>query len=169
MSRRISSILRRHLKANRLLFFGLIIMRACSFYRTHNFFYVVAPESLYCERYFRSYLEYKLAFPDAKAERLFKEKERFISEIAVIYAKISRLRKQYRAVIKKLRDLGNRENRNILEFKINKILSNRQFLVLRALNFFSPRSFFFIVPIGERFTDPFFRLLDFFNKNAEMS
>jgi hypothetical protein len=85
----------------------------------------MASESFYCEQYFRSYLKCKLAPPDAKAERLFKEKKRLVSEIAVIYTKISRFRKQYRAVIKKLRDLSNRENRNILEFEINKILSNR--------------------------------------------
>jgi hypothetical protein len=106
MSRRISSILRRHFKANRFLFSDLIIMRACSYYRTYNFFCVITPESFYCERYFRFYLEYKLTSPDAKAERLFKKKERFISEIIAVYTKISRLRKQYRAVMKKLRDLN---------------------------------------------------------------
>jgi hypothetical protein len=68
-------------------------MRTYSFYRTHNFLYIITPKSLYCERYFRFYLKYKLAFPDAKAERLLKKKKRFISEITVIYAKISRLRK----------------------------------------------------------------------------
>jgi hypothetical protein len=93
MPRRTFSTLRRYLKANRFLSSGLIIMRACSFYRTHNFLYIMAPESPYCERYFRFYLKYKLAFPDAKAERLLKKKERLISEIAAAYAKTSRLRK----------------------------------------------------------------------------
>jgi hypothetical protein len=93
MPRRISSTLRHYFKADRFLSSGLIIMRACSFYRTHNFLYMVAPESPYCERCFRSYLEYKLAFPDAKAERLFKKEERLAFEIAAIYAKISRFRK----------------------------------------------------------------------------
>jgi hypothetical protein len=93
MPRRISNTLRRHLKADRFLFSGLIIMRACSYCRIHNFFYIVAPESFYCERYFRSYLKCELAPPDAKAERLFKKEKRFISEITAVYAKISRLRK----------------------------------------------------------------------------
>ena len=93
MSRRISSILRRYLKTDRLLSSGLIVMRAYSFYRIHNFLYVIAPEFSHCERCFRSYLEYKLAPLNAKAERLFKEKERFISEIAAVYAKTSRFRK----------------------------------------------------------------------------
>jgi len=53
----------------------------------------MTPESFYCERYFRFYLKCKLASSDAKAERLFKKKKRFISEIAAIYAKTSRFRK----------------------------------------------------------------------------
>jgi hypothetical protein len=93
MSRRTSNILRRHLKADRFLSSGLIVMRACSFYRIYNFLYVIAPESLYCERYFRSYLKYKLALPDAKAERFLKEEERFASEITAVYTKTSRFRK----------------------------------------------------------------------------
>jgi hypothetical protein len=68
-------------------------MRACSFCRIYNFFCVIAPESSYYERYFRFYLEYELAPPDAKVERFFKEKERLTSEIAVVYAKIFRFRK----------------------------------------------------------------------------
>ena len=91
--RRISSILRRYLKADRLLFSGLIVMRACSFCRIHNFFCMITPESSHCERCFRSYLEYELALLDAKTERLFKKKERLASEIAAAYAKITRLRK----------------------------------------------------------------------------
>jgi hypothetical protein len=75
ISRRTFSILRRYFKANRFLFFGLIVMRVCSFYRIYNFFYVIASESLYYERCFRSHLKYKLALPDAKTERFFKEKK----------------------------------------------------------------------------------------------
>jgi hypothetical protein len=93
MSRRTFSTLRRYFKANRLLFSGLIVMRVCSFYRIYNFLYMMAPESSHCERYFRFYLEYELAPSDAKIKRLFKEKKRLVSEITVIYAKISRLRK----------------------------------------------------------------------------
>ena len=71
--------------------------------------------------------------------------------------------------MKKLRDLGSRENRNILEFEINEMLSNRQFSVLKALNSLSSRPFSFIVPVKKGFTDPFFKLLDFSNKSAEVS
>jgi hypothetical protein len=68
-------------------------MRACSYYRIHNFLCVIAPESLYYERYFRSYLECELISPDIKIERLFKEKERLTFEIIATYTKITRLRK----------------------------------------------------------------------------
>jgi hypothetical protein len=130
ISRRIFSILRRHFKANRFLFSGFIIMRACSFYRIYNFLCVITPESSHCERYFRSYLKYELASLNAKAERLFKKKKRLVSEIAAAYAKITHFRKQYRAVIKKLRDLGNREDRNILELKMDEVMINDLFKVL---------------------------------------
>jgi tRNA(Ile)-lysidine synthase TilS/MesJ len=122
MPRRTSSTLRRHFKADRLLFSGLIVMRAYSFCRTYNFLCVITPEFSYCERYFRSYLECELAPLNAKAERLFKEKERLTFKIVAAYAKITRLRKQYRAIMKKLRDLGSREDRNILELKIDEVM-----------------------------------------------
>jgi hypothetical protein len=90
---RTSSTLRRYRKADRLLFSGLIIMRAYSFCRIYNFFCVVTPESPHCKRYFRSYLKCELAFLDIKAERLFKKEKRLASEIAAVYAKITRFRK----------------------------------------------------------------------------
>jgi hypothetical protein len=93
MPRRISNILRRHFKADRFLSSGLIVMRAYSYYRTYDFFYVITSESSHCERCFRFYLKCELAPPDAKAKRLFKKKERLVFEITAIYAKISRLRK----------------------------------------------------------------------------
>jgi hypothetical protein len=93
MPRRTFSILRRHFKANRLLSFSLIVMRVCSFCRTYNFFCVITLEFFYCERYFRSHLKYELAPLNAKAERLFKKKERLTFEITAAYSKITRLRK----------------------------------------------------------------------------
>jgi aminoglycoside N3'-acetyltransferase len=99
-------------------------MRACFFYHIYNFFCVITPEFSYCERYFRSYLKCELAFLNAKAERLLKEKKRLTFEIAAAYTKITRFRKQYRTVIKKLRDLGSREDQNILKLEIDEIIIN---------------------------------------------
>jgi len=46
---------------------------------------------------------------------------------------------------------------------------DKQFLILKILNFLSPRLFSFTIFIGrEKFTDPFFRLLNFPGKNAEV-
>ena len=72
--------------------------------------------------------------------------------------------------MKKLRDLGNQKDRNILEFEIDEILSDRQFSVLGALNSPSSRPFSFTVSVEkERFTNPFLGLLDSSGRNAEMS
>jgi hypothetical protein len=70
--------------------------------------------------------------------------------------------------MKKLRDLSSREDRNILELEINKILSNKQLPVLEILNSLSFRSFSFTVPVGKGSIDPFFRLLNSPNRSAEM-
>jgi hypothetical protein len=70
--------------------------------------------------------------------------------------------------MKKLRDLGSRKDRNILELEIDKMLSDRQLPVPKTLNFFSPRPFSFTVPVGKRSTNSFFRFLDFSGRNAEM-
>jgi hypothetical protein len=133
-------------------------MRACSFCRIYNFLCVIAPESFYCERCFRSYLEYELAPPDVKVERLFKEEERLASEIAAVYAKASRLRKQYRNVMKKLRDLGSREDRNILNLKIDELIAEKALpgsfnASLEVFNSPSPRFFSFFNPALLDFPD----------------
>jgi hypothetical protein len=49
------------------------------------------------------------------------------------------------------------------------VKGDKQLPALKALNSFSPRLFFFIIPVKkERFTDPFFRLLDSLNKSAKV-
>jgi hypothetical protein len=146
MPRRIISTFRRYLKTDRLFFFGLIIMRVYSYYRIHNFFYVITPESSYCKRCFRSHLKCELTPFNAKAERLFKKEKRLTFEIITAYVKFTRLRKQYRIVIKKLRDLGSRENQNILKFKINEIMANivEKIFFSGIFNFFSSQSFSFL-------------------------
>jgi hypothetical protein len=64
-----------------------------------------------------------------------------------------------------------------LELEIDKMITegvkilekDRQFLILKALNFFSPRPFSFIIPVGkEGFTNPFLGLLNSPGKSAEM-
>jgi len=47
--------------------------------------------------------------------------------------------------------------------------SDKQFFILKTLNFLSSRPFFFIVPVGKKeFTNPFFKFLDFPGKNIKI-
>jgi hypothetical protein len=71
-----------------------------------------------------------------------------------------------------MRDLNNRKARNILKLEMDKMAADtvKGVILLKALNFFSPRSSSFTnLVIGERSTDPFFKFLDFSDRNAEMS
>jgi hypothetical protein len=70
-----------------------------------------------------------------------------------------------------MRDLGNREARNILELKINEIIADaaREIILPGALNSPSPRSFSFTnLAVREGSTDSFLRFLDSFGRSAEM-
>jgi hypothetical protein len=78
-------------------------------------------------------------------------------------------------VIQKFRELDRREKQNIFKLEIDEIMADgimegdRQLSVLGILNFFLSRFFFFTIPVkGERFTNLFFRFLDFSDKSAEM-
>jgi hypothetical protein len=52
---------------------------------------------------------------------------------------------------------------------MNILKGDRQLSILKALNFFSPRFSSFTIPAKrEGFTDPFFRFLDFSDKNAKV-
>jgi hypothetical protein len=53
------------------------------------------------------------------------------------------LRKQRRLLLKKIRDLGDREAQNIFELEVNEILSGVPAKPAEILNLFSPRSFSF--------------------------
>jgi hypothetical protein len=47
-------------------------MRLYFYYFSRDFFYILSPESAYCERYFRVNRWYKLISPDVEIERLYK-------------------------------------------------------------------------------------------------
>jgi hypothetical protein len=75
-----------------------------------------------------------------------------------------------------MRDLDNREARNIFKIKIDEIISDLpevlrgEVILLKALNSFSSRfSSFTVLAEGEGFINPFFRLLDFSDRSAEVS
>jgi hypothetical protein len=73
--------------------------------------------------------------------------------------------------LKKIKNLGNRKTRNILELKIDKIVADaaEKVILLGALNSLSPRSSSFTnLVIGKKSTNPFLRFLDSFGKNVEI-
>jgi hypothetical protein len=151
-------------------------MRSCRFYISRNFLCVISNLSEHYEQYFRSKRFCELTPPNAEIERLLRQKKKFFDKAIKAKAKITRFAKQYKLIMQKLRELDRREKQNILKLKINEIMANRavkenrQLLTLKVLNSPSPRSFSFTVPvIGKGSTNPFLRLLNSLNKNAEIS
>jgi hypothetical protein len=76
-----------------------------------------------------------------------------------------------------VRELSEREDQNILKLKLDEMIELESFpvedmgeiVLSRVLNFFSSRSAFFIIFIKrEGLTDPFLRLLDFFDKSVKV-
>jgi hypothetical protein len=59
----------------------------------------------------------------AEVERLASQKAKLEEQILEAEAKALRLRRQKRAIQKKMRSLGDREKQNIQELKLNKILA----------------------------------------------
>jgi hypothetical protein len=177
MPRQSFSVHRRHRLANSLLSKGFITMRPCSACTRAGILCVTFSESESCEQCVRFHRSYELAWPAAEIERLHKADDELLSKMAEIRRKaqeadaaLFRLRKQRRALQKRLRSIGDRELENILNLEINELLSNRQLPTLKALNSPSPRPSSFTALIGgERFINPFLRLLDSPNRNAEMS
>jgi hypothetical protein len=114
----------------------------------------------------------ELSFPIIKFDKLSKQKGEFLNQITKYKTRARRLRKQRRLFLKKIRNLNNYKARNILKLKVNKIIidTTKKIILLKTLNSPSPRSFSFTdLTVKEKFTNLFFKLLNSFNKNVEMS
>jgi hypothetical protein len=72
--------------------------------------------------YNRTYRRYKLAFPITEVERLASKAEDLREQVLEAERKVLRLRKQARVLYKKIRDLGAREEQNILNLEIEEAL-----------------------------------------------
>jgi hypothetical protein len=70
---------------------------------------LVTPELEHYIECYRSYRRYKLASPIAEVDRLGEKEEKLRSERLALEVKVLRLRKQERALRKKMRELGDRE------------------------------------------------------------
>jgi hypothetical protein len=161
MPRTNNSTSRQFRKADRLLQTGFFVMRPYSYCTSRRFLYVLSSESPYYKRYFRINRQCELAPADTEIERLHKQLKKFfngareaLDRLKKARAKAVRLAKQRRIILKRLRDLSDRENQNILKLEINEMVELESFLAedmgkvisSKALNSFSPRTFSFLNP-----------------------
>src|SRR5450432_156415 len=77
----------------------------------------------YYVKCYRSHRRYELASPIAEVDRLGEKEEKLRSERLALEAKVLRLRKQERMLRKKMRELGNREEQNILDLEMDEALA----------------------------------------------
>src|SRR5450755_2831532 len=123
-------------------------MRPCSQCVSRNLLCVVSASSDHCEQCARTHRQCELAPPaEAIIKRLSREEDRILNQIQEkrrvalkTDAAVTRLRKQRRAVQKKLRDLRDKEMQNILELEAKETLENapslKPFSIPPSLNFF---------------------------------
>src|SRR5450755_4150092 len=117
---RLTSSIRRQRQAERLFSFGFLTMRPYFYCSSKSFPCVVAPESEHCKECFRVYRHCDLApLSDATLERLHKQERDLAEQALEAQTKVNRLRRQRRLILKKLKDLGNQEERNLLELKMD--------------------------------------------------
>jgi hypothetical protein len=94
-------------------------MRPCASYVSHGTLCVLSSIDERCEQYYRSQRSYELASPWSKFDKLYKEKEKVRQQRLEAELKAVRLRKQERALQKRLKALGDREEQNILDLEMN--------------------------------------------------
>lgn len=112
-----SSTLRRHRNADKLLSTGVIVMRSCSHCVRASALCVLSPSSEKCEQCYRFNRPCDLASPWTEVDRLLKQSEQLQAKALEAEAKAHRLRKQRRAILKKVRALGDQEEKNIEEME----------------------------------------------------
>ena len=116
MPRSISSVHRRHRLANTIFSLGHPAMRSCVKCARRDLFYIVYDFSELCEQCERFSRICNLTFPVTAIEKLARQKNDILSQISLAHkvarkaeAKVARLRKQRRLLLKKMKDLGDRE------------------------------------------------------------
>jgi hypothetical protein len=147
MPRQITSTFRRYRLANSILSKGSFTMRPCSCYLRANIFYIISSESEFYKQCVRFRRSYELAWPAAIIERLYQADNRLLKKMADARrqaqkadARLFRLRQQRRLLQKKLRDIRDKKMRNIINLKIDEILSEAPAKPAKILNPFSSRS-----------------------------
>jgi hypothetical protein len=117
------STVRRSRKADSLLRASFLAMRPCSSCVSRGLTCSVTDASDSCVECYRSHRRCELASPIAEVKRLASQKAKLEEQILEAEAKALRLRRQKRAIQKKMRSLGDREEQNIQELELNKMLA----------------------------------------------
>jgi hypothetical protein len=109
---------RRYRCADKILRLGSLAMRPCAPCVRLGVLCVVSDAHESCEQCLRSTRSCDLASPLAEVERIFKKTEKLQAEAFEAEAKAHRLRKQRRTLLKRMRELGAREERNIEDLEV---------------------------------------------------
>src|SRR5450755_4966065 len=112
---------RRHLWADSNFRSGTVAMRAYSSCLSHNTLCVVSPSSSRCEQCVRYNRQCELDSPVDQLDKLSTQENKLLDLISESEAKTRRFRKQRRLLLKKMRDLKDREAQNIFEMEIKEI------------------------------------------------
>jgi len=92
-------------------------MRACFFCVSRNALCIVASGSEHCEQCTRANRRCELSAPLAEIERLADKDEKLEKEVIELRIKTLRLQREQRRVRRKMRELGVREDQNILDLE----------------------------------------------------
>jgi hypothetical protein len=112
-----TSTLRRYRQADKILSCGVLAMRPCSHCVSSASLCVVSNTSEKCEQCHRFGRPCDLASPWVEFDRLQKQSEDLQAKAIEAEAKAHRLRKQRRVLLKKMKALGDREEKNIEEME----------------------------------------------------
>jgi hypothetical protein len=113
---------------------------------------VMSPSSSKCEQCVRHNRQYKLDSPVNQLDKLSVQENKLLNLISESETKTQRLRKQRRLLLKKMKNLEDRETQNIFELKMNKMLAEKP--LLKPLSEISPPPNPFQVSLGSPHRTP---------------
>ncbi len=108
-----SSTKRRHATADHIALIGTERMRKCTRCAVDGAPCIVSELSDSCERCYRTHRSCELSAPWSEVQKVLAQSDKLDEQILESQAKILRLRKQKRALVKKLKELGAREEQNV--------------------------------------------------------
>lgn len=118
-----NSTQRRRNLANKILSLGFLTMRPCSSCVRLSVPCFTSPAHESCEQCLRANRSCDLAAPLAEIDRVLQKAEKLQTEALEAEAKAHRLRKQRRSLLKKARELGAREEKNIEELEVDEMMA----------------------------------------------